>query len=102
MVVFLRRIWRSKFARFGLPMILFVVIGSFGLTEFTSIRVTRRDEKNHMLSAKESLSFMKTKERVDVDEEFEATMKKLDIDNWENKRGPRPWENPEMDRSTNN
>ena len=82
-------------------MILFVVIGSFGLSEFTSIRVKKRDEKTHMLTAKETLSFKKKKERVDVDEEFEETMKKLDIDHWENKRGPRPWEDPKIDRSTN-
>ena len=79
-------------------MIAFVVVGSFGLSEFTSIRVKKLDEKTHMLTAEESLSFMKKKERVDVNEEFQELMEKLDIDEWENKRGPRPWEDP---KSTN-
>ena len=79
-------------------MIAFVVIGSFGLAEFTSIRVTKRDEKNRMLTAEETLKFMKKKERVDVDEEYKEIMEKLDIDQWENKRGPRPWEDGTMDR----
>lgn len=73
-------------------MILFMVIGSFGLAEFTEIRVKKRDQKSHMLSAEETLKFGKKKKKVDVEEEFRKMQKDLDIDNWENKRGPRPWE----------
>lgn len=94
----LQRLWRNKFLRVGLPMITFMVIGSFGLAEFTSIRVKKRDEKNRMLTAEESLKFMKKKERVDVEEEYEALMQKLDIEHWENKRGPRPWEESTIQR----
>lgn len=79
-------------------MFAFMVIGSFGLAEFTSIRVQKRDEKTRMLTAEESLQFMKKKERVDVEEEFEVLMQQLDIDHWENKRGPRPWEENSMQR----
>lgn len=79
-------------------MIAFVVIGSFGLAEFTSIRVQKRDEKTRMLTAEETLQFMKKKERVIVEEEFDALMQQLDIDHWENKRGPRPWEEDSMQR----
>ena len=69
-------------------MILFMVIGSFGLAQFTDIRVKKRDEKTHMLTAKESLKFQK----IDIEEEYRKMQEKLDIDHWENKRGPRPWE----------
>ena len=31
---------RSKFLRFGLPFLSFMVLGSFGLAEFTEIRVS--------------------------------------------------------------
>ena len=79
-------------------MFIFMVVGSFGLAEFTSIRVQKRDEKTRMLTAEESLKFMKKKERVDVEEEFEVLMEKLDLDHWENKRGPRPWEEKTMQR----
>jgi len=83
---------RSKFFLFGVPMISFVVLGSFGLAEFTSIKVKRRDEKNRMLTAEETLSFRKKVTKVDVEEEFEKLQRELDIEVWENKRGPRPWE----------
>ena len=76
-------------------MIAFTVLGSFGLAEFTSIRVQKRDERSRMLTAEETLSFMKKKERVNVEEEYRKTMEDLDIDMWENKRGPRPWEEPQ-------
>ena len=73
-------------------MIIFLVAGSYGLAQFTSIRVKKRDERNRMLTAEETLSFKKVKTTVDVSEEYEQLMKTLDIDSWENKRGPRPWE----------
>ena len=82
----------SGFFRVGLPMILFMVAGSYGLTQFTSIRIKKRDEKNRMLTAEETLSFQKAKKVVVVEEEYEQLMESLDINNWENKRGPRPWE----------
>lgn len=88
---------RSKFFRFGLPLIAFVVVGSVGLTEFTSIRVRKRDEKNRTLTAVEALQFQKKVGRVDVEEEFGRIQEEVDISHWENKRGPRPWEQPPAD-----
>uniref|UniRef100_A0A1X7VK45 Cytochrome c oxidase assembly protein COX16 homolog, mitochondrial n=1 Tax=Amphimedon queenslandica TaxID=400682 RepID=A0A1X7VK45_AMPQE len=82
----------NGFLKVGLPMILFLVAGSYGLTQFTSIRIKKRDEKNRMLTAEETLSFQKAKKVVVVEEEYEQLMESLDINNWENKRGPRPWE----------
>ena len=73
-------------------MISFVVLGSYGLAEFTSIRVKKRDEKNRMLTAEETLKFQKKVEKVDVEEEYRKLQRDLDIESWENKRGPRPWE----------
>ena len=31
---------RSKFVKFGLPFVTFMVVGSFGLSEFTAIKVS--------------------------------------------------------------
>ena len=45
-----------------------------------------------MLTAEETLSFQKKKKQVDVEEEFMKLQEELDIEQWENKRGPRPWE----------
>ena len=85
---------KSRFFRFGLPLIAFVVVGSVGLSEFTSIRVRKRDEKKRTLTASAALQFKKKLDRVDVEEEFGRIQEKVDISHWENKRGPRPWEHP--------
>ena len=87
---------KSKFLKFGLPFLTFMVVGSFGLAEFTAIKVSRaegerealflkiyhpppclpsclslqvkkRDEKNRMLTAEETLQFQKKARTVDVD-----------------------------------
>lgn len=83
---------KNRFLSYGLPMIVFIVAASYGLAEFTSIRVKKRDDKNRILTAEETLNFQKKVKNVVVEDEFESLKKKLDIDNWENKRGPRPWE----------
>ena len=88
----LKQATRSKNFRYGLPFISLLVVGSFGLSEFSSIVIAKREERNRMLSAEEALAFQKTVEKVDVEEEYHKTMEKLDIEVWENKRGPRPWE----------
>lgn len=69
-----------------------MLLGSFGLTEFTSIIVSKREEKNRMLTVDEALAVTKTVKHIDVEEEYKKMKTSLDIDNWENKRGPRPWE----------
>lgn len=88
---------KSRFLRFGLPLVAFVVVGSVGLSEFTSIRVRKRDEKNRTLTAAEALQFQKKVDRVVVEDEFDRIQEKVDINHWENKRGPRPWEHPPAD-----
>lgn len=88
----LKQFVRSKTFRYGIPFVSLLVVGSFGLSEFSSIVITKREERNRTLTAEEALAFQKTVKHVDVEEEYEKTMKKLDIENWENKRGPRPWE----------
>lgn len=88
---------KSRFLRFGLPLVAFVVVGSVGLSEFTSIRVRKRDEKNRTLTATEALQFQKKVDRVNVEDEFDRIQEKVDINHWDNKRGPRPWEQPPAD-----
>lgn len=38
---------------------------------------------------------MRPPEEVSPDIIYENEVKKMDVDNWENIRGPRPWEDPE-------
>ena len=84
---------KNKGLRYGVPFVSLLVLGSFGLSEFTSITVKRREDRNRSLTAEEALSFQKKVKNVDVEKEYKELNKKLDIEHWENKRGPRPWEN---------
>jgi cytochrome c oxidase assembly protein subunit 16 len=82
----------NHFLKYGLPTIAFIVVASYGLAEFTSVKIQRRDERNRTLTADETLSFQKKVKNVQIENEFKSLQDKLDINTWENKRGPRPWE----------
>ncbi|KAF6208575.1 hypothetical protein GE061_017033 [Apolygus lucorum] len=72
-----------------------MVGGSFGLKEFSLLRY--QYSKRVVLTPEEAAKFgieMKRPEEVTLESEYEK-IKKLDIDNWENVRGPRPWEENE-------
>lgn len=67
------------------------------MKEFTEIKIKRRDEKTFMLNKEEALKALPHKAKeVSLEEAYEDLTKNLDIDNWENKRGPRPWEEPQI------
>lgn len=82
----------KRFVKYGLPFLIVVVGGSFGLKEFAQLRYqfstvsqVRPDEvKKYGIE-------MKKPGEVTLESEYEK-IKKLDIDNWEQVRGPRPWE----------
>ncbi|XP_036431152.1 cytochrome c oxidase assembly protein COX16 homolog, mitochondrial [Colossoma macropomum] len=86
----LRRVQRSRTARYGLPMLLLVVGGSFGLREFTQIRYDAQKIKKKLDPALE-VRVNSQKQSVILEEEYEK-LKELDLDGWRNIRGPRPWE----------
>ncbi|XP_065334213.1 cytochrome c oxidase assembly protein COX16 homolog, mitochondrial [Cloeon dipterum] len=86
--------FRRKSTKYAVPFLVLVLGGSFGLKEFAQIR--------YKFSKKEAFKPEEVKEmgckkpvksvgEVTVETEFEK-IKKIDIDHWENKRGPRPWE----------
>ncbi|KAJ2949681.1 hypothetical protein O0L34_g15608 [Tuta absoluta] len=84
--------------RYGLPFILFVVGGSFGLREWTQIRYQFSQVKGVSREQAEKMGLHKEKE-VTLEKTYEE-IQELDIDNWENKRGPRPWEMQEQQQQT--
>ncbi|KAG8560854.1 hypothetical protein GDO81_015159 [Engystomops pustulosus] len=67
----LEKLWLScknnPTVRYGVPMLLLVIGGSFGLREFTQIRYDVQKLKN-------------------------TKLKQKNYDEWKNIRGPRPWE----------
>ncbi|XP_075049048.1 cytochrome c oxidase assembly protein COX16 homolog, mitochondrial [Mixophyes fleayi] len=77
--------------RYGVPMMLLVIGGSFGLREFTQIRYDVQKLKKTIDPSLAKLLKDKNKEEVTLESEYEK-LKEEDFDNWMNIRGPRPWE----------
>ncbi|XP_064603219.1 cytochrome c oxidase assembly protein COX16 homolog, mitochondrial-like [Liolophura sinensis] len=86
-----RRARKRKFIRFGAPFLVLVVAGSFGLKEFSSIRYQFR--KSEMITPEEAEKYgVKMKrEKITIESEYES-LQKMNLDTWQNVRGPRPWE----------
>ncbi|XP_058450069.1 cytochrome c oxidase assembly protein COX16 homolog, mitochondrial [Malaya genurostris] len=87
---------KQKFFRFGVPFLFLIVAGSFGLQQFAQLRYTY--SKKGTLSWEEAESHgihMKKPEEVTLETEYDK-IKSIDINNWENVRGPRPWEEQTM------
>ncbi|CAG9790886.1 unnamed protein product [Diatraea saccharalis] len=81
---------KKRSFRYGLPFILFVIGGSFGLREWTQIRYQFAQVKGVSREEAEKMGLHKEK-KVSLETVYDD-IQKLDIDNWENKRGPRPLE----------
>ncbi|TRY91360.1 hypothetical protein DNTS_008517 [Danionella cerebrum] len=75
---------------YGIPMLLLIVGGSFGLREFAQIRYDAQAKKTKITPEVEALMKSRTKSTT-LEEEYEK-IQKVDLDGWKNIRGPRPWE----------
>uniref|UniRef100_A0A131XQF3 Cytochrome c oxidase assembly protein COX16 homolog, mitochondrial n=1 Tax=Hyalomma excavatum TaxID=257692 RepID=A0A131XQF3_9ACAR len=84
-------VYKRKFLRLGVPFMVFMVGGSIGLKQFTSIRYEFRKQGFTRDVAEDSGIEMKEPEQVTIEAAYKE-MQSLDIDNWKNVRGPRPWE----------
>ncbi|KAG7334562.1 hypothetical protein KOW79_002969 [Hemibagrus wyckioides] len=82
---------KNRTVRYGVPMLLLVVGGSFGLREFTQIRYDAQKIKKKMDPALEARVTPRTHTNI-LQEEY-MKLQQVDLDNWTNIRGPRPWEN---------
>lgn len=76
---------------YGIPFILLVVGGSFGLKEFTQLRYTYRKGKEYFEAINTNGLKLKDPSEVGIEKEYEK-LQQVDLDNWENKRIPRPWD----------
>ncbi|KAL3188577.1 hypothetical protein MRX96_022583 [Rhipicephalus microplus] len=84
-------LYRRKFIRLGVPFMVFMVGGSIGLKQFTSIRYEfRKQEFTREVAEKEGIK-MKDPEESSIEAVYKE-IQSVDIDNWKNIRGPRPWE----------
>ncbi|KAL1790259.1 cytochrome c oxidase assembly protein COX16-like, mitochondrial [Sigmodon hispidus] len=86
----LQSLRKNKTLRYGVPMLLLVVGGSFGLREFSQIRydavkIKVDPELEEKLKAN----------KITLESEYEK-IKDSTFEDWKNIRGPRPWEDPQL------
>lgn len=87
-----KAISNSTLFKYGLPFFIVVVGGSFALKGFTSLRYEYSQIQKIDPAELEKVGIkMKKREEVTLEKEYEK-LQKLNIDNWEQVRGPRPWE----------
>ncbi|KAK0084985.1 hypothetical protein PV325_005982 [Microctonus aethiopoides] len=86
-----QQLMKKKSVKFGLPFFSFCVLGSFGLKEFAELRYKyRRTNLFHEKAVEKGLE-LKDKKELTLEAEYE-NIKKYNLDDWENKRIARPWE----------
>lgn len=86
-----KQLSKRRFFKFGVPFVSLIILGSFGLREFAGLRYQFRTTSRVREEADKIGIEMKDRKEVTLEAEYEK-VKKMDIDNWENIRGPRPWE----------
>eukprot|EP00039_Didymoeca_costata_P010588 m.142823 g.142823 ORF g.142823 m.142823 type:complete len:93 (+) comp14889_c0_seq3:297-575(+) len=84
---------KSPFFTFGLPLVLLTVAGSVGIREFAALRIDAKKRKAHKLSTEE-IDALTQRERKNfsIKDEYTRLQDKININEWENKRVPRPEE----------
>ncbi|KAM6464078.1 cytochrome c oxidase assembly protein COX16 homolog, mitochondrial isoform X2 [Python bivittatus] len=87
-MAWMRRLRKNKSLQYGVPMMVLIVGGSFGLREFAQIRYDIQKVRGKM--DPELIKKLK-KSNVTLESEYEK-IKNASFDDWKNIRGPRPWE----------
>lgn len=88
----MNKIFKSKHFKYGAPFIILVVGGSYGLQVYSQLRYDIQNERHIMTKTKELQKIVGAAKPKTIEEEYEEYKKTVDIDNWKNIRGPRPWE----------
>lgn len=82
---------KNNFLRFGVPFVLLIVGGSFGLKEFSQIRYDHRKVK--FVSPEELKKQgieMKPRGSVTIETEYKKLIEQVNLDDYQNKRIQRP------------
>ena len=93
----IRPILDSPHFKYGLPFMITVVGGSFCLKWYSQLRYEVQKEKRTITRTKEIQKLIGQTEPITIEDFYEEYKKKVDIDNWKNIRGPRPWETDNME-----
>ncbi|XP_032680697.1 cytochrome c oxidase assembly protein COX16 homolog, mitochondrial [Odontomachus brunneus] len=83
--------FKYKTIKYGIPFMIFVIGGSFGLREFAELRYVYKNTRYIKDDVKDTGIVMKAPEEITLEKEYE-NLQKVDIDNWENTRIQRPWD----------
>lgn len=87
----MNRLKKNNFFRFGIPFILLVVGGSFGLKEFSQLRYDYRKIKFVSPDELKRQGIeMKPRGSVTIETEYKKLMEQVNLDDYENKRIARP------------
>lgn len=93
----MNRLRKSKHFMYGVPFLVAVVGGSFGLKFYSQLRYDIQNERHIMTKTKELRDMAGAQKEHTIEEEYEEYKRTVDIENWKNIRGPRPWENDNKD-----
>ncbi|XP_050653368.1 cytochrome c oxidase assembly protein COX16 homolog, mitochondrial isoform X2 [Macaca thibetana thibetana] len=94
----MRAFRKNKTLRYGVPMLLLIVGGSFGLREFSQIRydaVKIKIPTSGSWKMDPELEKKLKENKISLESEYEK-IKDSKFDDWKNIRGPRPWEDPDV------
>ncbi|XP_025105145.1 cytochrome c oxidase assembly protein COX16 homolog, mitochondrial-like [Pomacea canaliculata] len=90
LLTWFQRVSRQRFLRYGMPFLVCIVGGSFALKHFTSVRYDFR--RTTRITNEEAKKFGVTLKNKETVEDVYEDLQKVDLDSWQNIRGPRPWE----------
>ncbi|XP_076178160.1 cytochrome c oxidase assembly protein COX16 homolog l(3)neo43 isoform X2 [Ptiloglossa arizonensis] len=76
------------------PFIILVIGGSFLLREFIQVKLKYKTVTQYNLKEDMEKHGIKVKKSLTLEEEYEK-LKESNLDNWENVRIPRPWDEEE-------
>lgn len=88
----LKKLLQNKHFRFGAPFMIAVVGGSFGLQIFSQLRYDIQKESKITLKTQQIQALAATNKTTTLEDAYEEYKQTVDLDNWKNIRGPRPWE----------
>ncbi|XP_015586875.1 cytochrome c oxidase assembly protein COX16 homolog, mitochondrial isoform X2 [Cephus cinctus] len=91
--MYIPKFFQKKLVKLGVPFMVLILGGSFGLREFTELKYKYSNVEGYSVrdeASKHGIN-IKKREEVTLESEFEK-VQNVDIENWENVRGPRPWE----------
>eukprot|EP01098_Paradermamoeba_levis_P011574 TRINITY_DN4967_c0_g1_i1.p1 TRINITY_DN4967_c0_g1~~TRINITY_DN4967_c0_g1_i1.p1 ORF type:complete len:106 (-),score=33.57 TRINITY_DN4967_c0_g1_i1:199-480(-) len=87
------RRWRGglSFFKIGVPFLGSIILGSYWLSFFTQNIYVKHDNKVTVPEdVKDTFKKRRRNEAFDLEKEYEKIMTQIDLDQWQNKRIPRP------------